>query len=86
MIALTDDVYDLWVKTLQTLVAETSDRLVAQVTPNDPDTMWIRQLWPAGTRTIDFSTASGLCGQIGLPIPEEVEKGCTVSMRLVPWG
>ena len=68
--ALTDDVYDLWVKTLTALVSETSDRLVSQVTPTDPDLMWIRQLWPAGAKTIDFGTAAGLCGTLGLVIPQ----------------
>lgn len=72
MIALTDDTYDLWVKTLQILIAEISERLVAQVTPNDPDSKWIRQLWPVGTKTIDFATALGLCSQIGLVVPLEV--------------
>ncbi|EIW70015.1 hypothetical protein TREMEDRAFT_38681 [Tremella mesenterica DSM 1558] len=69
MIALTDDVYDLWVNTLQTLVSQTSDRLVAQVTPTDPDLLWIRQLWPAGAKTIDLESALGLCGQMGLTVP-----------------
>ncbi len=79
MIALTDDVYELWVNILRKLVAETSDRLVAQVSPTDPDGMWIRQLWPAGARTIDFATASGLCGQIGLVIPSQVAEKSAVS-------
>ncbi len=80
MSALTEDIYSLWVRTLQTLVAETSDRLVAQVTPSDPDTMWIRQVWPADTRTISFATASGLCGQIGLSIPQDLAGRYTVSL------
>ena len=74
MIALTEDIYDLWVDTLKRLVAETSDRLVSQITPSDPDSLWIRQLWPAGVKTIDFATASRLCGQIGLSLPHEAER------------
>lgn len=72
MTALTDDVYDMWVETLTALVSETSDRLVAQVTPADPDLMWIRQLWPAGANVIDFGTAAGLCGGLGLVVPAQV--------------
>jgi phosphatidylinositol phospholipase C delta len=73
MIALTDDVYTLWTNTLTRLVAETSDRWVSQVPlPADPDMMWIRQLWPNGAKVIDYETAAGLCGGIGLIIPPEV--------------
>lgn len=79
MTALTDDVYDLWVKTLTTLVSESSDKVVAQVTPADPDLMWIRQLWPAGAKWIDFGTAAGLCGGLGLIIPSEVAERFNVS-------
>ena len=79
MTALTDDVYDMWVKTLTELVSETSDRLVAQVTPSDPDLMWIRQLWPAGARVIDFGTAAGLCGGLGMIIPANVAERYNVS-------
>ena len=79
MTALTDDVYDLWVKTLTTLVSESSDKVVPQVTPADPDLMWIRQLWPAGAKWIDFGTAAGLCGGLGLIIPSEVAEKFNVS-------
>ncbi|ORX33745.1 PLC-like phosphodiesterase [Kockovaella imperatae] len=73
MSALTDDMYRLWVDTLTLLVSETSDRFVAQVTPSDPDMMWIRQLWPAGAKCIDFQTAQGLCGGLGLLISSDLE-------------
>lgn len=72
MTALTDDTYDVWVSTLTALVSESSDKVVAQVTPSDPDLMWIRQLWPTGAKLIDFGTAAGLCGGLGLIIPSEV--------------
>ena len=71
MIALTDDVYNLWVDTLGKLVSETSDRMVGHATPSDPDTAWIRQLWPAGAKNIDWSVAVGLCRSIGLAVPQE---------------
>jgi phosphatidylinositol phospholipase C delta len=71
MIALTDDVYSLWVDTLSKLVCETSDRMVGHVTPSDPDMAWIRQLWPAGAKSIDWSVAVGLCRSIGLAVPQE---------------
>jgi len=80
MTALTDDVYDLWVQTLTSLVSETSDRLVAQVTPADPDLMWIRQLWPAGAKVIDFNTAAGLCGGLGMIIPADIAERYNVSL------
>jgi phosphatidylinositol phospholipase C delta len=70
MIALTDDVFDLWVTTLRTLVSETSDRLVNEVKPADPDLLWIRQLWPAGVKAIDQPTATALLRQVGLVVPE----------------
>ena len=79
MTALTDEMYNLWVDTLTRLVSETSDRMVAQVTPSDPDMMWIRQLWPAGAKCIDFATAQGLCGGLGLNIPTDVETQYKVS-------
>ena len=79
MTALTDDMYTLWVDTLTRLVSETSDRMVAQVTPSDPDMMWIRQLWPAGAKSIDFPTAQGLCGGLGLNISSELEAQYKVS-------
>lgn len=69
MIALTDDVYKLWVDTLSKLVSETSDRMVGHATPSDPDTAWIRQLWPAGAKSIDWGVAVGLCRSIGLAVP-----------------
>ena len=71
MIALTDDVYTLWVDTLSKLVSETSDRMVGHGTPSDPDTAWIRQLWPAGAKNIDWGVAVGLCRSIGLAVPQE---------------
>ena len=79
MTALADDVYTLWVNTLTSLVSETSDRLVSQVTPSDPDMMWIRQLWPAGAKVVDFGTAAALCGGLGLVIPYEVAEKYSVS-------
>ena len=81
MTALTDDAYDLWVQTLTRLVSETSDRLVAQVTPADPDLMWIRQLWPAGAKVVDFNTAAGLCGGLGMIIPAEIAEKYNVRRR-----
>ncbi len=79
MTAMTDDVYDMWVSTLTALVSETSDRFVAQITPSDPDLMWIRQLWPAGAKFIDFGTAAGLCGGLGMIIPAHVAERYNVS-------
>jgi phosphatidylinositol phospholipase C delta len=80
LIALTDDVYTLWTDTLTRQVAETSDKFVSQVpAPADPDMMWIRQLWPHGAKSIDFATAAGLCGGIGLVIPPENAEKNTVS-------
>lgn len=82
MIALTDDVYKLWVSTLSKLVSETSDRMVGHATPSssDPDTAWIRQLWPAGAKSIDWSVAVGLCRSIGLPVPQDMD-GIQVGLR-----
>ena len=74
MIALEEEIFRLWVNTLQRLVSETSDRLVAQVTPTDPDLLWIRQLWPAGVRTIDMTKAVSLCNQIGLTVPDRLRE------------
>ena len=79
MISLTDDVHDYWVGTLRTLVSETSDRAVAEIKPSDPDLIWIRQLWPAGSRAIDMSTALGLCRSIGLEVPMALQNGYKVS-------
>ena len=79
MIALTDDVYKLWVDTLSRLVSETSDRMVGHGTPSDPDTAWIRQLWPAGAKSIDWSVAVGLCRSIGLVVPQNRD-GTPVSL------
>lgn len=76
LIALTDDVYDAWVKTLRTVVAETSDRLIADLEPTDPDMVWIRQLWPNGSTTLDPDQARALCKQIGLEIPDGQVGGC----------
>ena len=86
MTALTDDVYDLWTKTLTALVAETSDRLIAQVTPTDPDLMWIRQLWPAGAKVIDFNTAAGLCGGLGMIVPPQIAEKYTVGRDHEWWN
>ncbi|KAK8865887.1 hypothetical protein IAR55_001035 [Kwoniella newhampshirensis] len=72
LIALTDDIYAMWVKTLKELVSVTLDRHVTDVTPADPDMIWIRQLWPMGAKAIDREKAEGLCRQIGLQIPLEV--------------
>lgn len=86
MTALTDDVYDLWVSTLKKLVAETADRAVSDVTPCEPDMLWIRQLWPAGVKTVDMPTAVGLCKQIGLVIPDALRqafKVCTPRFGVV---
>jgi phosphatidylinositol phospholipase C delta len=82
MISLTDDVHDHWVGTLRTLVAETSDRTVAEIKPSDPDLIWIRQLWPAGSQAIDMGTAVGLCRSIGLVVPKELQQGYKVSCLL----
>nr|XP_019049181.1 phosphatidylinositol phospholipase C, delta [Kwoniella bestiolae CBS 10118]OCF28111.1 phosphatidylinositol phospholipase C, delta [Kwoniella bestiolae CBS 10118] len=79
MVALTDDIYDLWVQTLKSLVSVTLDRHVADVTPADPDLIWIRQLWPIGSKVIDRSKAEALCTQIGLQIPDTVAKTIDVS-------
>lgn len=84
MIALTDDVYGLWVDTLSRLVSETSDRMVGHGTPSDPDTAWIKQLWPVGAKEIDWGVAVGLCRSIGLAVPQERDlaqvsnRGCGV--------
>ncbi|WVR05835.1 hypothetical protein IAU60_002861 [Kwoniella sp. DSM 27419] len=72
MVALTDDIYALWVQTLKALVSVTTDRHVSDVTPADPDLIWIRQLWPVNDKVIDTSKAERLCQQIGLKIPEAV--------------
>lgn len=85
MIALTDDVYKLWVNTLSKLVSETSDRMVGHGTPSDPDMAWIRQLWPAGAKSIDWSVAVGLCRSIGLPVPQDSE-GMQVRSSDSLWG
>ncbi|WVO17861.1 hypothetical protein L204_105559 [Cryptococcus depauperatus] len=68
MIALTDNVYHMWVKTLKELVSITLDRQVTDIVPTDPDMLWIRQLWPPGTNMIDRQKANELCAQIGLQI------------------
>ena len=82
MVALTDDVYEMWVETLQRLVAETSDRLITQVSPTDPDALWIKQLWPANAKSIDFATASVLCGKIGLVIPIDLAETKSVCLQV----
>ncbi|WVQ85423.1 hypothetical protein IAT38_007588 [Cryptococcus sp. DSM 104549] len=74
MIALTDDVYNMWVAALKELVSVTLDRQVSDVTPADPDMIWIRQLWPMGTKSINRQKAAALCAQIGLQIPKEVDR------------
>lgn len=79
MIALTDDVYDHWVQTLRTLVSQTSDRAVGDVVPADPDLLWIRQLWPQGSGTIDLNAALGLCRSIGLDVPLSLQAEYQVS-------
>lgn len=81
MISLTDDVHDHWIDTLRTLVAETSDRAVAEIKPSDPDLIWIRQLWPGGSSTIDMGTAVGLCRSIGLAVPKALQEGYKVSLQ-----
>ena len=86
MIALTDDVYEMWVDTLRKLVSETSDRLVAEVTPTDPDLMWIRQLWPAGAKTVDLMAAEGLCRKIGLIVPKDVAERNKVGQSCMSSG
>ncbi|ODN84111.1 hypothetical protein L202_00124 [Cryptococcus amylolentus CBS 6039] len=72
MIALTDETYSLWVKALKELVSITLDRQVSDVTPSDPDMIWIRQLWPLGTRAINKAKAEALCAQIGLQINQKL--------------
>ncbi|OCF55510.1 phosphatidylinositol phospholipase C, delta [Kwoniella mangroviensis CBS 10435] len=79
MVALTDEIYNLWVQTLKSLVSVTLDRHVADVTPADPDLIWIRQLWPIGSKVIDRQKAEALCTQIGLQIPDPVAKTIDVS-------
>ncbi|WVQ97242.1 hypothetical protein IAU59_004352 [Kwoniella sp. CBS 9459] len=74
MVALTDELYDLWVQTLKSLFSVTLDRHVSDITPADPDLIWIRQLWPMGAKAIDREKAEGLCNQIGLKIPDHVAK------------
>ncbi|WWC66358.1 uncharacterized protein I206_100259 [Kwoniella pini CBS 10737] len=74
MVALTDEIYDLWVQTLKSLVSVTTDKHVSDVTPADPDLIWIRQLWPIGSKVIDREKAEALCTQIGLQIPTQVAK------------
>nr|XP_018267148.1 phosphatidylinositol phospholipase C, delta [Kwoniella dejecticola CBS 10117]OBR89306.1 phosphatidylinositol phospholipase C, delta [Kwoniella dejecticola CBS 10117] len=79
MVALTDDIYDLWVKTLKSLVSITTDKHVSDVTPADPDLIWIRQLWPIGSKVIDREKAEALCTQIGLQIPDSLAKSYDVT-------
>jgi phosphatidylinositol phospholipase C delta len=82
MIALTDDVYDMWVQALRTLVSQTSDRAVGDVEPADPDLLWIRQLWPQGAAQLDINAALGLCRSIGLDVPLSLREEFQVSTRL----
>lgn len=84
MISLTDDVHEQWVSTLRTLVAETSDRAVGDVTPSDPDLIWIRQLWPHGATSIDMSTALGLCRSIGMDISLQLQAEYQVCLSASP--
>ncbi|KAE8540073.1 hypothetical protein D1P53_004011 [Cryptococcus gattii VGV] len=72
MVALTDEIYFLWIKTLKELVSITLDRQVTDITPSDPDMLWIRQLWPLGTKAINREKAEALCAQIGLQIKADV--------------
>jgi len=72
MVALTDDSYDLWIDSLKSLVSATSDRRVSDITPTDPDMLWIRQLWPVGAQVIEPTKADAMCRQIGLVIPSEI--------------
>lgn len=82
MIALTDEIYFLWIKTLKQLVSITLDRQVTDITPSDPDMLWIRQLWPLGTKTINREKAEALCAQIGLQIKADVGDLKEVSINL----
>ncbi|WWC86214.1 uncharacterized protein L201_001087 [Kwoniella dendrophila CBS 6074] len=82
MVALTDDIYDLWVKTLKSLVSSMLDRQVADVAPGDPDLIWIRQLWPIGSKVIDREKAEALCTQIGLHIPDSVARSYNGSLDM----
>ncbi|KAL7424581.1 hypothetical protein Q5752_000265 [Cryptotrichosporon argae] len=69
LVALTDDVYELWARTLRALVRATADRLVADIpAADDPDLVFVRQLWPAGASTVDWPTARRLCEQLGLEV------------------
>ncbi|WRT64100.1 uncharacterized protein IL334_001029 [Kwoniella shivajii] len=74
MVALTDEIYGLWVQTLKSLVSISTDRHITDITPADPDLIWIRQLWPIGSKVIDSVQVEALCNQIGLQIPDIVKK------------
>lgn len=73
-IARTDDVYALWVKTLHSLVAENSDRVVSGAIPpaSDPELRFIRQLWPVGVTTISEEKAAGIWTHLGLVVPPPI--------------
>lgn len=82
LIAHTDDVYDLWVSALQGLVSQSSDKVVsgaAHGPATDPDLLFIRQLWPAGQKTLNEAAAKGLCGKLGLDLTPEALKRYQVS-------
>lgn len=82
LIAHTDDVYELWVSALQGLVSQSSDKVVsgaAHGPATDPDLLFIRQLWPAGQRTLSEAAARGLCGKLGLNLTTEVLQRYRVS-------
>lgn len=82
LIAHTDDVYDLWVSALQGLVSQTSDKVVsgaAHGPATDPDLLFIRQLWPAGQKTLNEAAAKGLCGKLGLDLTPQAVKRYQVS-------
>lgn len=83
LIAHTDDVYELWVSALQGLVSQSSDKVVsgaAHGPATDPDLLFIRQLWPAGQKTLNEAAAKGLCGKLGLDLTPEALKRYQVSL------
>lgn len=88
LIAHTDDVYELWVSALQGLVSQSSDKVVsgaAHGPATDPDLLFIRQLWPAGQKTLNEAAAKGLCGKLGLDLTPEALKRYQVSLALPSW-
>lgn len=75
LIAFTPDVYDLWKRTLEQVLAYRED-LLSGAGSRDPfqkDNVWERQYWNdaerSGDKTIDFNEIEGMCRRLNISLP-----------------